>query len=149
MCSEGRAAESHIGCICLHIGYLSRLRECHWMSHKNESPLIVRADTAQYLKRLYLTATPCNFYHDISYFSMNKMLDEENFDSEAYSAMAKSVELMYNAKSAKMKIRGHDGFVSHVDNEIAERNCPRQKAYNQYADAMKKLLLSDKQLAAA
>ena len=83
------------------------------------------------------------------FLSMNKILDENGFNPEAYDKMAKSVEQMYNTKSAKMKIRGHDGFVNHVDDEVAEKNCPHQKAYNDYAEAMKKLLLSDKQLAAA
>ena len=72
----------------------------------------------------------------------------DNVDISAYEEMSKSVETMYNKPSAKMKTRGHDGFVSHVDFDTPERHCPRQKAYEDYACAMKKLLLSQKQQAA-
>merc|ERR1712130_536944 len=73
---------------------------------------------------------------------------EDNVDVSAYDDMGKAVETMYNKASAKMKTRGHDGFVSHVDLDTPERHCPRQKAYEDYASAMKKLLLSQKQQAA-
>jgi len=59
--------------------------------------------------------------------------------------MGQSMEQIYNNKSSKMKTRGHDGYINHVDNEIPESQCRRQKAYDSYAEAMKKLLLSEKQ----
>jgi hypothetical protein len=59
--------------------------------------------------------------------------------------MADSIETMYNKQSSKMKIRGHDGFVSHVDNEVPENQCPRKKAYTDYAESMKSILLNEKQ----
>ena len=42
---RSRPSGAHIACICSHIGHLSRHRECHWPSNKNESPLTVCADT--------------------------------------------------------------------------------------------------------
>ena len=66
-------------------------------------------------------------------------------DEETYAKIAKSVEDLHNKPSHGHKIRGMQGWERDANQTLNFADCPRQKAVEEYSDAIKNVLLSRKQ----
>jgi len=66
-------------------------------------------------------------------------------DDETYTKIALSVEDLHNKPSHGHKIRGMQGWERDANQFLGYGDCPRQKAVEEYSDAIKNVLLSRKQ----
>jgi len=77
---------------------------------------------------------------------IDDLSEYHEISKESEQKLAKAIEDIHNKKSGAHRIRGPNGFQRDAnDASVGVLNCPKKKAFDSYAEEMKKLLLTEDQ----
>ena len=77
---------------------------------------------------------------------IDDLSEYHEISEESEQKLAKAIEDIHNKKSGAHRIRGPNGFQRDAnDASVGVLNCPKKKAFDSYAEEMKKLLLTEDQ----